>query len=96
MATIHPMEDDKNSIATSCTVSRARTNCFELLTPDESELVEKNQVIVTYKKGETIVKQGSFASHIMFISSGLAKIFMEKNNEVLILKIIPGEIDKFQ
>lgn len=47
-------------------------------------------VEVKYSKGETICKQGSFASHIMMITEGLVKIYLEGNNESLILKILPA------
>ena len=41
-------------------------------------------------KGETICKQGSFASHIMMITDGLAKIYIEGGSDSLILKILPA------
>jgi len=47
-------------------------------------------VEVRYDKGETICKQGSFASHIMMITEGLAKIYLEGAGETLILKILPA------
>lgn len=45
---------------------------------------------VVYKKGETICKQGSFASHIMFLEEGLVKIYLEGNPRNLILTITPS------
>lgn len=64
--------------------------CFDQLTEQEIEMVEKNQVRVVYKKGETICKQGSFASHIMFLEEGLVKIYLEGNPRNLILTITPS------
>ena len=64
-------------------------SCFELLTPEEKELVDSRSVLVNYKKGENICKQGSFASHIMYLEKGLVKIFLEGNPKDLILSVTP-------
>jgi len=64
---------------------------LELLTSEQKELVEFSSVIVNYKKGEMICKQGSFASHIMYLEKGLVKIYLEGNPKDLILTITPQE-----
>lgn len=54
--------------------------------------VSDNQVDLKYNKGEIITKQGGFASHIIFVTGGLVKIYKEHNGKNLILKIVkPGE-----
>ncbi|MCD4680583.1 MAG: Crp/Fnr family transcriptional regulator [Bacteroidales bacterium] len=74
----------------SCTVSQYHINVFDHITDDEAKEIERNQVKVSFKKGEIIAKQGSFASHIIYVTSGLIKIYIEScNNEILILKIVP-------
>lgn len=79
---------EKFSALNSCTVSNAKCICFDMLTEQEKELIEKNTINVTYKKGEVICKHGTFASHVIFLQDGLAKIFLEGLNDSLILKII--------
>lgn len=64
-------------------------SCFDLLSPEEKELVDTRSVQVNYKKGEMICKQGSFASHIMYLEKGLVKIYLEGNPKDLILTITP-------
>lgn len=64
-------------------------SCFDLLSPEEKELVDTRSVQVIYKKGEMICKQGSFASHIMYLEKGLVKIYLEGNPKDLILTITP-------
>ena len=81
----------KNILRSSCTVINRHCNCFETLTEAQKTLVEMNQVEVEYKKGETIAKQGSFATNIIFVCNGLIKVFLEDQNDTLILKIIPAE-----
>ena len=77
-------------IINSCTVGKNEMCCFEALSDEEIELVEKNVVEIEFEKGETICKQGTFASHIIVLDEGLAKIFKEGGNDILILKILPA------
>ena len=60
-----------------------------MLTHDEKVLVDLRSVLVYYKKGEMVCKQGSFASHIMYREKGLVKIYLEGNPKDLILTITP-------
>jgi len=79
----------KNDLKTSCTVVDYKCKCFEYLTEEENQLISDNEVVIEYKKGETIFKQGALAAHIMIVEKGLAKVCVEENNNTLILKIIP-------
>lgn len=72
---------------------------FDILFPDKNiitnediELIKANSEIVQYNKKDVIFKQNTLTSHIMFIKSGLIKIFKEgRNNKFIILKIAtPG------
>ncbi|MBN2820558.1 MAG: Crp/Fnr family transcriptional regulator [Bacteroidales bacterium] len=63
--------------------------CFDELTESQKEKVDANKVTLHYKKGENICKQGSFASHIILLKSGLGKVYLEGNPKNLILKIAP-------
>ena len=62
-------------------------NCFDFLTKEQLELIERNMMVVDYKKGEVIVKQGTFTSHIIVITEGLVKVFYEEGDQILILRI---------
>jgi CRP/FNR family transcriptional regulator, polysaccharide utilization system transcription regulator len=73
----------------SCVSYVYELSCFDLLTEDEKELVNSHSVLVNYKKGEMVCKQGSFASHVMYLESGLVKIYLEGNPKDLILTITP-------
>ncbi len=64
-------------------------SCFELLTLQEKELIDSTSLLVNYKKGENVCKQGSFASHIMYIEKGLCKTYLEGPPKDLILTITP-------
>jgi CRP-like cAMP-binding protein len=59
-----------------------------LLSNDEVNLVEENSNIVFYKAQDVIFKQNTRTSHIMFIKSGLVKLFTEnRNQKTKILKL---------
>jgi CRP-like cAMP-binding protein len=74
----------------TCAIGDDTLPCFELLSIEEKTELEANTVRVSYRKGETICKQGAFASHIMVVQDGLAKVFIEGCNETLIIKILPA------
>ncbi len=57
------------------------------LTTDELVHFNKNRVEVNFRKGETIIKQGTFAGHIVYIRSGLVKVFKEHGEDELILSL---------
>ena len=83
----------ENNLRTSCTVVNENCKCFEKLTPKQRILIEGKQVEVEYLKGEVLAKQGAFASHIILICEGLAKVYYECKREKLILKIAgPGSL----
>ncbi len=80
----------ESEITTKCDPNPIQNSCFDLLTSSEKNLVENNSVTVVYKKGEIICKQGAFASHIIFLQSGLVKQYLEGNPRNLILTITPS------
>ena len=87
------MQNIVERIKTSCTVVNINKSCFDFLTEEERYLVEQKQVTVEYKKGEIIAKQGTFTTHILVVSEGLAKVYYEENNKSLILRIAaPGSL----
>lgn len=79
----------RNIYSNSCTVYNSKECCFSELNEKETKLVNETKVTITYKKGETVCKQGSFASHIIYLKKGLAKVYLEGKAKNLILKITP-------
>lgn len=82
---------DNQIIAPSCIVATSHFSCTDYLNEEETALLNANKRDVKFKKGEIIAKQGSFASHVVFLKQGLAKVFLEGNQKDLILKIVPGD-----
>jgi len=67
--------------------------CFQMLSPEEAELVRASKTQVLFRKGDNLTKQGAFASYALFVINGLAKQYIEgdssKNFNLRIIR--PGE-----
>lgn len=67
--------------------------CFQMLLPEEAELVRSSKTQVLFRKDDNLTKQGAFASYVLFVIDGFAKQYLEgdgiKNYNLRIIK--PGE-----
>lgn len=52
-------------------------DCFQLISKAELEALSENRTHVSYLKGETLFKQGAFAPHVLFVQSGLVKVYLQ-------------------
>ncbi|MDE5418191.1 Crp/Fnr family transcriptional regulator [Labilibaculum sp. DW002] len=66
-------------------------DCFESLTPHQKDLVEKSTTRLQFTKGETIIKQGFVASHILYIEKGLAKLDVTNDSKLSTLKLLSND-----
>jgi len=57
--------------------SLSEPDCFQLISRKDLEALSKNRTQITYLKGETIFKQGAFAPHVLFIQSGLIRVYLQ-------------------
>jgi len=63
--------------------------CFQLLSKEEAELVRNSKTQVLFRKGDTLTKQGAFASYILFLISGVVKQYIEgSDNRSFNLRIV--------
>lgn len=61
---------------------------MNLLTTDQADFIAKNSNVVRYKNRDVIFLQNTRTSHIMFIKTGLVKVYKEgRNGKVLIIRI---------
>lgn len=51
--------------------------CFQALGSKELELVKSSRTQVLFKKGDTLAKQGAFASYTLFVVNGLCRQYIE-------------------
>ena len=52
-------------------------DCFRLISREEFDSLAGKRSEVNYLKGETIFKQGALAPHVLFIQSGLVKVYLQ-------------------
>lgn len=63
--------------------------CFETLSNMDFEIIAKNSTVLSFKRGENIIKQGSFITHICYVIKGLSKINIELNETNSTVRIVP-------
>jgi CRP-like cAMP-binding protein len=67
--------------------------CFQMLLPEEAEVVRASKTQVLFRKDDNLTKQGAFASYVLFIISGYVKQYLEgdgtRSYNLRIIK--PGE-----
>jgi CRP/FNR family transcriptional regulator, polysaccharide utilization system transcription regulator len=78
----------------SCQDCKKKITLFDLLSPEELEKVNEKRYEVHFNAGETIFKQGTSLTHIICMTSGLLKVYLEGyNKKNYILELIkPGEV----
>ena len=75
--------------STSCVNCNAKSYLFTYLTTQELEMMDKGRCQVKYNAGETIRKQGAHLSHVISVTSGLCKMYLEGvESRNIILRII--------
>jgi CRP/FNR family transcriptional regulator len=75
----------------NCRECNKRIDIFETLTPEEIDLMNNNRFEVSFNPGETIIKQGTSFTHIVCVTHGLVKIYIEGyDKKNLILRMIRG------
>lgn len=63
-------------------------DCFNALTHDQKKIVENSTTLLQFAKGETIIKQGFVASHILYIEKGLAKLDVTNDSKISTIKLL--------
>lgn len=66
--------------------------CFLSSLPDAEKDRFNGRVELTFKKGQIICKQGSFASHVVFLKEGLVKLYTEGAHKNTIISIYKPQI----
>lgn len=72
----------------NCKDCETQSPLFRHLSDQELEMVNGSRYEVSYRTGETVIKQGTDSTHVITLTSGLAKIYIEGFfNRNLILRI---------
>ncbi len=72
----------------SCLLCNNKSECFRQLSNNELVFANDSRVEISYRKGEMIAKQGNFYTHILYLQSGMVKVYKElSDGSSLILSI---------
>lgn len=83
------METGINGTKKSCLTCVIKSDLFKVLSDEELELIEKSRRETKFKPGELIMKQGVPSNHVIFVTKGLVKLYLEGiENKNMILNII--------
>ena len=77
----------KQQIFVECYNCSCMSGPFKALTKEQMNRVDGHRTEITYRKGETICKQGSFISNMLFVKKGLVKIYLENGSHPTILSV---------
>ncbi len=75
-----------------CKTCKIKSSAALKLREEEIEKLSVNCALVKFKKGDQLIKQGSFSSNVAYMRSGLAKIHVEGPYHEQIVRIVkaPG------
>lgn len=79
----------KSESCISCENCNERSPLFRLLNNEELKIMNTNRFEVVFNNGEIMVKQGTSASHLVMITKGMAKLYLEGfDKKNLILELV--------
>jgi CRP/FNR family transcriptional regulator, polysaccharide utilization system transcription regulator len=74
--------------ATDCHSCPYQSHSLTKLNNSDIESIQNNCMIVNFKRGENICKQGTEVTHALYLANGSVKVFVEGNHKNLILEIV--------
>lgn len=74
------MPDKMTNHVNSCESCTGNWKHFSHLSKSELHLLNENRYEAYFKPGEIMIKQGSPATHALFMATGLAKVYIEGNS----------------
>ena len=81
------MNSNTSTDTSNCLKCRMISRCFKSLTTEQLRELSDKKVTHNFRKREVIARQGTPASHIVFIKSGFVKLYIESEtneNEMIV------------
>lgn len=79
----------KTESCTDCEKCSNKSPLFQLLSREELIIMNAGRFELRFNKGETIVKQGTHATHLISLTGGMAKLYLEGfDNKNILLDIL--------
>jgi len=76
---------------TDCNNCTEKSNCFVNRLKENEDFYSIQKVHITYKKGETIIKEGSQVTNVLFILDGFVKLYIEGPDKNIIIKLLKSD-----
>jgi len=61
----------------NCIDCEHKSACFNTLLQEELKFINENKIQIQFLIGENLCKQGAFATYVMFVTSGMVKLYVE-------------------
>ena len=74
--------------ANNCKACPYKSYSLTKLHESDVDLIQGSCLIVNFKKGENICKQGTEVTHALYLATGSVKLYIEGKNKNLILKLV--------
>jgi CRP/FNR family transcriptional regulator len=76
---------------TDCNECKYASTCFVRKLVHKEDFSNQNKFHVNYKKGETIIKEGSHISRILYVIDGLVKVYIEGPDKNIIIRLLKSD-----
>jgi CRP-like cAMP-binding protein len=84
---------DRYLVKTNCIDCYASSKCFVQGLKNAEEFYQLQKTHISYRKGETIIKEGSHVTNILYVLDGLVKVYIEGPDKNIIIKLL--KLDDF-
>ena len=86
----------KSENCLNCDLCNSKSEIFQFLSEEDLTLLNLNRYEVSFKAGENIIKQGITSSHLIMLTSGIAKFHIEglDNRNIILELLLPFKIYK--
>jgi len=81
----------KISKPNSCLSCPYKWKYLNLLKNEDIDTIQNSCTIIDFKKGETICKQGTEATHALYLAKGMVKLYIEGKKNLILKLIKAGE-----
>ncbi len=75
----------------SCLQCPYKWKYLNLLSDKDINSIQSNCTIINFKKGETVCKQGTDATHALYLAKGMVKLYIEGKKNLILKLIKAGE-----
>ncbi len=79
---------DRYIVKTDCNSCYAKEQCFVRRIKKVDDFVNLRKNHITYRPGETIIKEGTRVTEILYVTEGLVKVYIEGPERNIIIKLL--------